>query len=432
MLRCIRVLAATACLAPVLAPAAMADFVCDFPLMTGGQELHRAQNLAWVTEKGGGNDADHRCMSSEKVHLSVKGNLKNGETIAVQYFSDTDECSFSASEVPPHLVSYYRRGDGSLVAPICSMPPQRVVVEAYMRQKAELERLARQNPRDLARQVALARFFVGWNDLSRAAPAVAKVAELAPGEPETRLLEARLHLLSQPDKLNALKRGLAELEKLESVLPMARLLSERTRSEIAFDSQRLPNGAFPEGATHQAITVAGLDLSGRDLTGTWLPDAKLDDLVAPGSDWTAAGLVENDLSGANMQQAIFTEANLNKAKLAGADFQRARFVRAILDEADFTGARMQLAVLRTVGAIQARFTNADLRGAEVDGNFGAADFKNADLRGADLRKAELAGAALAGARYDCLTRFPRDFRPEKAGMLFADKSVCIDGEQAGK
>jgi len=301
-----------------------------------------------------------------------------------------------------------------------------------MQQKAALERAARSHPRDLAKQMELARFFIGWNDPYRAGPAVAKVAELAPGDAETRLLEARLLLLSQTEELHAYTRALDILTEIESVLPIARLLSERTRSEIAFESQRRPNRSFPEGVTHAAITVAGLDLSGRDLTGTWLPDAKLAELLAPRSDWTAASLVDNDLSGANLQQAIFTESNLKATKLAGADLQRARFTNTILVGADFTGAQMQLAALRNVSAGDAKFTNADLRGAEVDGNFGGADFTSADLRGADLREAGLEGTVLTGVRYDCNTRFPRGFRPELRGMLFADKSVCIGGAQAGK
>lgn len=433
MLRSLRVLAVTAGLAQVWMSPATADFVCDFPSFTGGQELYSAQLVAWVTEKGSGRDTEFRCISYERVHLSVKGDLHVGETVAVQYFPDTDECSFSPSEGPPRLASYYRRSDGSLSVPICSMPPPRVVVEAYMQRKAELERDARNHPSDLAKQTELARFFVGWNDPYRAAPAVAKVAELAPGAAETRLLEARLLLLARDDVANAYKRALDTLTDIESVLPIATLLAERARSEIIFEAQRQPNGGFPEGATPPAITVPGLDLSGRDLTGTWLPDAKLADLVAPLSDWTAASLVDNNLSGANLQQAIFTESNLKATKLTGADLQRARFIRAILEEADFTGARMQLAVMRQVGAIEARFTNADLRGAEVGGNFSAADFTNADLRGADLREASaIEVAVLAGARYDCQTRLPSGFRPEKHGMVFADKSVCIGGAQAGK
>lgn len=433
MLRSLHLLAVTACLADASVFPAMADIVCPHFEVTDGQEIYASDILAWITEKGGGRDAEHRCMSEEKVHLSVKGDLRDGETVAVEYFPDSYECSSSPSEGPPHLVTYYRDRDGSLKAPACYTPPARVVVEAYMRRKAELERDARSHPRDLAKQMELARFFVGWNDLSRAAPAVTKVAELAPGAPETRLLEARLLLLSQPDELDARKRALPELVALARNVPMARLLAERTRSEIALESQRQPNGLLPQGAVHPAISVPGLDLSGRDMTGTWLPDAELADLVAPRSDWTAAGLESNDLSGANLQEAIFTEANLNKATLADADLQRARFVRAIVAEADFSGARMQRAVMRQVGAFEARFTSADLRGAEVGGNFSGADFTNADLRGADLREASaIEVAVLTGARFDCLTRFPRGFEPEKRGMVFADKSVCIGGEQAGK
>ena len=302
-----------------------------------------------------------------------------------------------------------------------------------MRQKAELERLARQSPRDLAKQTALARFFIGWNDLSRAGPAVAKVAELAPRGADTQLLQGELLLLSRPDWLKARERGLVELAKIADSSPVARLLLERTRSEIAYESQKRPDGAFSLDAKMPEIRVSGLDLAGRDLTGIWLPDGTLPDLHAPRSDWTAAGIDGLDLTRANLQEVIFTESNLEGTKLVGADLQRARFVRAVITEADFTGARMQLAVMRQVGAIEARFTNADLRGAEVGGNFSAADFTNADLRGADLREASaIEVAVLAGARYDCQTRLPRGFRPEKHGMVFADKSVCIGGAQAGK
>ncbi|MFM9861750.1 hypothetical protein RUR49_25080 [Pseudoxanthobacter sp. M-2] len=83
MLHRLRVLAVTACLVPLLAPSAMADFAIHCPTTTDGQSLRMAQHIAWAADKGGVVSPTKGCLFSEKIHFSVKGDIKDGETILV-------------------------------------------------------------------------------------------------------------------------------------------------------------------------------------------------------------------------------------------------------------------------------------------------------------------------------------------------------------
>src|SRR5690606_7613033 len=117
------------------------------------------------------------------------------------------------------------------------------------------------SPSDIAKQMKLARFFIGWDDLSRAGPAVAKVLALVPSDPEAQLLEARLLLMAQPDDSQPRERALVSLNALKDTLPVAKLLLERTRSEIQFQTQRKADGRFPADASMQPVNASNLDLS---------------------------------------------------------------------------------------------------------------------------------------------------------------------------
>lgn len=64
MLHSLRLLAAAACLAPVLAPAAMADFAFVCPIETDGQSLRMAHHIAWAADVGGIDDPKKGCMFS--------------------------------------------------------------------------------------------------------------------------------------------------------------------------------------------------------------------------------------------------------------------------------------------------------------------------------------------------------------------------------
>jgi hypothetical protein len=96
-----------------------------------------------------------------------------------------------------------------------------------------------------------------------------------------------------------------------------------------------------------------------------------------------------------------------------------------LDVDTLEGVDLRGCNLRGASLPDANLQRADLTGADL----GGADLECADLRGAKLTAANLGGAKLAGAhltwaRYDCTTRWPRNFDPRKRG--------CVRGPSPGE
>ena len=155
-----------------------------------------------------------------------------------------------------------------------------------------------------------------------------------------------------------------------------------------------------------------------------------------GGDFMFAQLAGVDLSEADLYWATFHEATLEGAIMARCDLRGARFDRANLRGADLRQANCGLDNLGGT----TDFIGTDLSGADLrEANIGGADFTDAKLIGADLSgvnaisvlpqhhvtcfcgadltDARLTGARLTGATYDARTRFPRKFRPARAGMV---------------
>jgi hypothetical protein len=151
-----------------------------------------------------------------------------------------------------------------------------------------------------------------------------------------------------------------------------------------------------------------------------------------------------DLSGADLNEAVFAGAVLNQINLSGLLLNGADLLGAHLDGADLAGSlligsHLQQAslecldvkggILRSICAdLQGTYlTGADLAGADLIG----ADLAGADLVGADLSGTRLSGADLNGARYNGKpihatnaqgdpviegpTRWPGGFNPKAAG-----------------
>lgn len=133
-----------------------------------------------------------------------------------------------------------------------------------------------------------------------------------------------------------------------------------------------------------------------------------------GSHWQDA-----DLSGSKPQAADFSSAHLHRACLrdvlaAGSRWNQARLVesdfRSGLDQltdpgqASFLGADLSFALFQG-----ANLQQADLRGAALYGaNFSRAVLRGADLRVQDLRECQLQGALLEGALLE-EAHLPEDF-----------------------
>lgn len=170
--------------------------------------------------------------------------------------------------------------------------------------------------------------------------------------------------------------------------------------EARFGHARLSE-ANVRGCRFQQSLIWGADLSG---------------LRAQNSFWHEA-----DLSGSRLQAADFSGAVMHRCCLrgvvaAGSQWQGARLVeadfRSGLDQltdlggTDFSGADLSFALLQG-----ANLHGADLRGSCLYGaNLAQADLQAADLRGCDLRDTGLQGAHLEGARLEA-AQLPGGFRP---------------------
>jgi uncharacterized protein YjbI with pentapeptide repeats len=147
-----------------------------------------------------------------------------------------------------------------------------------------------------------------------------------------------------------------------------------------------------------------------------------------GSDLSHADLRGVNLSGADLHGTIFHHALLEQAILTSAN----------IATADFAGATLTNAQLNDVSAKATNFRYANCRGANLHGaklqraDLAYANLSHSTLCHANLKQTALAGIQLADARYDSLTRWPKQFNPEVAGAKrFGEASFAIENS-AGK
>lgn len=356
-------------------------------------------------------EGTEECALEAEIEEPLKGNISAGETITVIY-PDSYGCN-RAAEGFSTFSQYYKLSEHTFGFDRCASVRDHHVVTAFYNHKISLEKAALARPKSVPDAVRLVRFYIDWRDEYRARAALPKLLELAPADPEVQLVEARLQYLSAGLDVARLRSVREKLARLRDADAVARILLEEVDRRISRLSLHTLDGAPVNHVKLPPSTLKNIDLTGRDMTGFSLDGITVEGLVAPRSDWTASLLSNGDFSGVDFSEAIFTEAVLAGAVFKNANLDGAKFAGALLAAADFRDASMRLANLREADASDAKFAGADLRGA-------------------DLRGAGLVGADFTGARYDCTTRFRPDFEPEKHGMVFADKSVCIGGAQAGK
>ena len=198
-------------------------------------------------------------------------------------------------------------------------------------------------------------------------------------------------------------------------------------------------GANLRGADLRDVNLAGVNLDdavldgavlyGADLTGASLKRASLEDVQMSDANLTEADLEGAILDEGNLSYTNFSRANLRRTSLKrvgateatfeGADLEEADLSRAHLMNADFRGARLRIATMTNLRGgdsrfdqgVSARFNNADLMGADLEGSrFNNANFTNADLSKADLQgvpftacrlnDADLTKAHLRGTRFN--------------------------------
>ena len=175
-----------------------------------------------------------------------------------------------------------------------------------------------------------------------------------------------------------------------------------------------------------------VDLREADLKNADLRRVDLSDAYLFGADLRGV-----DLSGANGRDANFNIANLVDADLRGADLSLTVLNGANLSDADLNRANLRGSYLIGVDLRGASLIDADLRGAFlISSDLRGADLSDADLRGVILRPDSylanlnsfriniesrtthyLINDNLSATKYDSKTRFPRNFSPEKHGMI---------------
>jgi hypothetical protein len=120
-------------------------------------------------------------------------------------------------------------------------------------------------------------------------------------------------------------------------------------------------------------------------------------------------LTEADLSGASFFEGDFEESNLS-----GANLNNASFINAHFERVNFSGSTLINAVLGDSWFDGAYFVNTDLSGTDFSGSdFVGARFENANLESANVSSAN----TLKDSTYNSKTTFPRDFKPDKWGMI---------------
>jgi uncharacterized protein YjbI with pentapeptide repeats len=134
--------------------------------------------------------------------------------------------------------------------------------------------------------------------------------------------------------------------------------------------------------------------------------ADLSDLDASSSYWHEADLSGSRLQGANFSHALMHRCCLRGVVAAGSQWQGARLVeadfRSGLDQltdlgcADFAGADLSFALLQGANLHAANLRDSCLYGANLQG----CDLRDADLRGCDLRDTQLQDAQMEGALID--------------------------------
>jgi len=157
------------------------------------------------------------------------------------------------------------------------------------------------------------------------------------------------------------------------------------------------------GALWQGLRLESSYLLDTDLSGADLRDAVLDKAEAQGIDLNGARL-----TGARLHQIYACDGQFMGADLSMVRAERANFEGAVLVSANLSGANLHRAQLHRADLSSARLRHADLTGASLlgaritDADFTGANLELANLSGLPLRLANFSGACLQAANLtDC-------------------------------
>lgn len=379
------------------------------------------------------------------VEVSERWKGEVPERVAVHGHGASSMCGWSHFPAGEPLTILARSqatsGDwpGGLWTDYCSMSAyywQRAAVDGLLsRRRAERERLdaaVAASPGAPLPLLERARFFEEWQDLA-AAEAYAEAARIAPGLAPAHLGHGRV--------LFSLRRFGEARSPLARAVDLAPSDAEAAR---LLGQARLHTGdlaVLDELRDFQGLEAKSLDLSGRDLRRADFSGARLEAARLDGADLRdgrfrrariGGSMARSDLRGADLDGFSASGVDLAGARLDGARMAGAYFPGANLEGASLRGATGPDALFANAATAGATFRGASLPGASfwsgrlagtdfADARLVGAKFDKADLSGADLSRADLRGATFEGARFDCRTRLPRGFVPDRLGMVPAEQ-----------
>jgi uncharacterized protein YjbI with pentapeptide repeats len=351
-------------------------------------------------------------------------------------------------------------------------------LQAARRYRVTLDAMLAKAPGDVRLLTKKATFLVDKKAIEEGFEVLDRLLKINPNNQVALGLKARLMVLTKQDAeaadiLDALPTDIgtavsSERQRIEALL-LAGRIKEVPESWLDFNgmnidyvdfSRRRLNGGQFEGAQLVGARFESTELMGAEFSRADLNEANFERANLSGASFVDA-TVGVRFSGSNLQNADFDGAaghpNFSQSDLAGAlllsvDFERADFQGAKMAGAVLAGSRLQRSFFSSADLSNADlsyaildgadFRGASLRGANLTGasflavadqsaqlrhdwlrTFGKA-VAPTDFRGADLEGATLDGASFASAVYNCETRWPAGFDPEKHGLINDGGDEC--------
>jgi hypothetical protein len=228
--------------------------------------------------------------------------------------------------------------------------------------------------------------------------------------------ESESAAMSTPDQNDEIIPHPPSQRQMEKIRKHLIWLREKAKGQQAVSMEKVKG----QQADFTEENLSGVNLSGKDLDRAIFWQANL----------TEADLSRAKFSRANLSRAILKRANLRDANLGHADL-----AWAILSDADLTWANLKGADLSHVNLSRAKLNGADLSASDLGGvNFDGATLTNVILSRANLKSADLsAGVGLSatvwgeGVVYDANTRWPQAFPlPRNLGTLQGKIGLFIE------
>ena len=167
------------------------------------------------------------------------------------------------------------------------------------------------------------------------------------------------------------------------------------RSSAALLRSLIERGMAPASIPLSGVNLVEVDLSNSDLRDVYLTEAKLQLINLSGSQ----------LDGAVFNESYLNSADLSNSSLVGASFTLAKTAGIDLTGSDLTEAEMDGAFMFAADLTDAKLVDASLTGVQLGHatlrrtNFTDASFLRAGVTEADLREAILVNAHLVGADF---------------------------------